>query len=213
MSALARAFNVGSGGSGDRAAGRRDSVRKRSSDADATRDALRRELEAARVELRAADGADPVRVAERIAEVSAELAKASEIADALREAADSADEAAREAAAREEREALEGELRAAEETGRKAVRDSAKALGTLAEGLSVAVSCDAAAVAIRRRLGIETLDFAASAELSDVLRRLHASLVAKHADAHGRGVGSHAIEVPIFNAEVSAPTARRLGIV
>lgn len=132
--------------------------------------------------------------------------------ESLVQAKVAADEAVARVNARAERDALEAELGTLEAAAASGLADFERALPRLSGALSQLSSADAAAKRIRARLGLPSV-VPIEAGLTGALRRLHESLVAKHADPHGRGIGAHPIEVPIHNVEPNAPTARRLGIV
>lgn len=132
--------------------------------------------------------------------------------ESLVQAKVAADEAVVRVNARAERDALEGELRPLDAATASGIRDFEKHLGPLADALSRAIASDAAAARIRERLGLPPAS-TLFGDLNGAIRRLHGSLVEKHGDVNGRGVGSRSIDVPIYNAPVNAPTARRLGIV
>lgn len=218
MSALMEAVSsvVGSVVGSDpvaRAAGRLESFTRKSADAVARVARLEADLEATRQRLRQADGdEDPEKIGSKLAKLRAELEAARDVAAGFGEARQDAEAGLAEVRARAEREALEAELGPLDAATAAAARDFEKHLEPQVDALSRGFANDSAAAAIRERLGLpRALPFAAG--LDAALASLTERLRAKHGDAHGRGIGSHSIEVPIFNAETDAPRAKALGLI
>ena len=215
MSAVAKLLDVVSGDPVARAEAKCNAIRRKAEAAETKRAGLEAEITSSRESLRLSVGeesGDPSALAGKIGKLRADLAAAEELSAVLRDAAAEAAAGLAEVRARAEREALSAELAAIEPKLAAAVADFEEHLAPLSDALSRAFVAAVAAGRIREHLDLPPVA-PLHAALNDVVRRLNAGLVAKHGDAHGRGIGVHVVEVPIHSPSLDTPTARRLGIV